>query len=663
MVNTYMHFFLNLRSLAALSALLPCAVLAGQPPARLAEHSASGLELRLAQIDAELEQLAHYSLCSGVGSIGYRSKTHGHGENTEWIEIELGQEFPLDEVMLVPTIWRDTEKGFQADGFPLEFRILAGTRGDPEGFLVASYGMADGILPRLAPVIVPCTGAMVSWVRIEAARLSPRAFDGMHLFQLAEILVFSGKENVALRKPLKTSSNVPGGSTAWDAQFAVDGFMPYLMDAAQGAQSIAYLSPIGSGDRPAISIDLGQPQPVSGMHLHAVDQSDTVPQAYAGDFGIPHHFLVEGADRADFSDARPLLEVRIESIYDTGPIMMWHFPETTCRHVRLTALDPFRSPGSGDQGTRIGFAELELLSNGRNIASGKPVSANFASTDSVRSLAALTDGNNLYGQILPLRDWLNQLARRHALETERPRVAEELNRRYARQKETLVWLSWLVVGLAAMTVIIVLADRMIRQRVVFNTRERIAADLHDELGANLHAIGLLGDLALAATDAPGKLATLLQRMRALTERTGAAARYCTNLLEAKDLYGDLVGDMRRTSARIMADFEHDISFDGEEILRRLKPRRRIDLFLFYKECLINILRHSGATHATTALVATPREIRLTITDNGHGFTGEVPASLRRRARLLGASVVAERAEPNGTRIMLKLKTGTLGGFK
>jgi signal transduction histidine kinase len=143
-------------------------------------------------------------------------------------------------------------------------------------------------------------------------------------------------------------------------------------------------------------------------------------------------------------------------------------------------------------------------------------------------------------------------------------------------------------------------------------------------------------------------------MRALTERTGQAARHCTNLLEAADPHGDFVDDLRHTSNRILADLEHHVEFEGEERLRQLTPRKRVDLLLFYQECLINIIRHSGATRVHSRLSAADGQITLTVSDNGRGLNGQVPASLKRRARLLGAEVEAGAAEPKGARIILRL---------
>ena len=34
---------------------------------------------------------------------------------------------PVDEIVLVPTLWRDSIKGFQSDGFPKAIRVIAGT--------------------------------------------------------------------------------------------------------------------------------------------------------------------------------------------------------------------------------------------------------------------------------------------------------------------------------------------------------------------------------------------------------------------------------------------------------------------------------------------------------------------------------------------------------
>lgn len=640
---------------------------AAATPDSIGSLSLKGLEQRLAAVDQELNQLASYSLRSGIGAVGYRSQVHTSPTDTEWVQIDLGKEVPIHEIVLVPTLWRDTRTGFRADGFPREFKIIAGTASDPAGTVVASFGSSARMLPRIAPLTVSCPGTVASWIRVETLVMAPRAWDGKHIFQLAEILVFEGEENVALRRPVQTSSPEGAGSPAWDKNYMVDGFVPYLMDAAGGAQSLAFVSEVGIGEQPSLTIDLGESLPLDRLHYHATDLSDTVPQAIIDDFGVPRRLLLEGANRADFSDAVQLLDYHMESVYDTGPIIVRRLPITSCRHIRMTAVVPFINTLGPIKGSQFGAAEIELFSRGRNVALGRPVQADFTPNIPERSFSALTDGRNLYGTILPVREWLNELALRHDLETERPIIAMELEHRYARQKTNLNQMGWLAVLLGAGIISTILIERIVRMRQVSRIRERLAADLHDELGANLHTIGLLSDLAAEARESSEESATLYRRIRSETERSGIAVRHCSDMLSAKGLYTDLLADMRRASNRIMAKLEHEISIKGEEYLKVLPPRTRADLFLFYKECLVNISRHSGATKYTTELEAAADRIRLRICDNGRGLEisekHAVPSSLKRRARLLDAKVTVENPPAGGTCIELNLRTRKWGFYQ
>ena len=51
-------------------------------------------------------------------------------------------------------------------------------------------------------------------------------------------------------------------------------------------------------------------------------------------------------------------------------------------------------------------------------------------------------------------------------------------------------------------------------------------------------------------------------------------------------------------------------------------------FIFYKECLVNITHHSGATKYMTELKATAETIHLKICDNGRGRIVRIKVALR-----------------------------------
>lgn len=624
----------------------------------VAEHfSTTQLEQRLKAIDAELDQLARFNPRSGTGSIGYRSPPHLNADQLEWVQVELEQPTAIDQIVLVPAIWRDTANGFLADAFPVEFRILAGTDPNSAGTVIASFSEENQLLPRIAPLVVPCD-ITASWVRVEATKLSARQFDGQFNLELAELLIFSGEENVAINRPISLSSAdshlEPAQLPGRKKEFLVDGFMPYQMDTGQGDKTVAFFNGAGPTSTPTITIDLQAVLPLSRIHLHTVEQSDTAPQSTTSGLGLPKYLIVEGAQRADFSDAIILMEYRKVSIYDVGPIIVRAFPETPCRYVRLTALEPDLIYGDRIIRSRVGFAEIELFAFGENVALKKPVTTELLT--GYRASSLLTDGSNFYGRILSTREWMAQLARRHQLELERPPIAAELNQRYAQQQTMLQRMIWLAALLLVIIGFILLINRSLHQRAIHRTREQIAADLHDELGANLHAIGLLSDFVSREKENPQQLEQLMQRMRSLTQRTAAAAKYCTNMLEAEGLYDDLAVEMRRTASRVTTDHQHDLFFEREERLQNISPGKRIGLFLFYKECLTNIIRHAEATQITTHLVAGDRMLTLSIADNGHGLNGEVPASLKRRARLLKAKLKTESLASGGTQVTLQLKT-------
>ena len=615
------------------------------------------LESRISEIKDELSHLAEFTIRGGVGAVGYRSRTPSDAiDPKEWVQINLPSASMVDRIVLVPCLWRSPDGQLTADSFPLDFKIIGGTENDNEGVLLAELNnQRDHYLPRIAPLTINIAPTRLSWVRIEAERISPRIWDNNLCLQLAEALIFEGRNNVALKATVSASSSEENTDGARKMAYLVDGYTPYIMNAASGEQSLAFVTGAGTEmpKAPLIRLDLEQQYTITQINLHSTEVSDSVPQTEPNDFGIPRKLRITGSTLADHSDAQLLAEYEMRTIYDAGPIIMLPTEPQTYRYLSLHIDRPYRD-GLNDQSyPRIGFAEIEVISGGVNVARNKTATPNFTVDNSARASSALTDGYNYYGDILPVRDWLQELALRHQLENELPRLEDEVKHRYALQQENFRRLVWLAVLLLVAIVILFLIQRINRQRAIFRTREQIAADLHDELGANLHALTLLSEITNKTKDQPQRLDSLLERIRTITQRTVLAARHCTNLLESRELYEDVGAHIRRTSKRMLADLKHDIHIEGEERLQQLSSRKRIDLCLFHKECLANIIRHSGATQAQTTLIATSKYVSLDIKDNGHGIPDEhLPQSIKRRSRLIGAKVTLNTNSEEGTRITL-----------
>lgn len=656
---------MTLQRLLGLMALLGIALQQALGSVSYNDWDLSALETRLSDLDAELEQLPALAMRSDSGSIGYRSDSPEVPDphRTEWVQINLDQEQTIVEIILVPSIRRDTQNGFQADGFPRAFHVLAGTNNEAEGQIVASYSAADQLLPRTAPLVIPCQNLRASWIRIVATELSTRGWDHVYVLQLAEVMLVKDGRNLAFRQHITASSTSPGPFfkyVAHNQNYIVDGFVPYIMDDYKGKQSTAYYCNFPVETPPTLTLDLEAPSLLSQINLHGMEVSDSVPQGNKDDFGMLKHLRIEAANQADFSDARVLVDFESDSIYESGPIMQFQFTEDHYRYLKFTVLksDITKKITNSPRGI-LGLAEIEVFSGNTNVALGKSFAIDGEGIDLHRNLNALTDGRNFYGDILPFDVWMRQLARRHDLEAERPHLVNAINQAYARQKANLRLMGYLASALAVGILIIYLIGRIKAMRQIARIRKRFAADLHDELGANLHAIGLLSDLAHDATDEKEKLQRIVSEVRAVTERTSDAVRYCANSQEARDPMGTLRQDMHRIAKRMMHGMDYQIEVEGETFLQRLKLRTRNDLFLFYKECLVNISRHSGATAFSVQLTADARRIQLIIEDNGQGYSAEsgvdVPPSLKRRAQLMHAQIQLECSDNGGTKIILTLK--------
>jgi hypothetical protein len=164
---------------------------------------------------------------------------------------------------------------------------------------------------------------------------------------------------VALNAAVSSSSvgNLEG--TRRFSKALTDGYLPYEMNMPGVKNSIAFLSIPTGGERFSLQIDLGESVPINQINLVAIDSSSTSPRDFAGDYGIPDRFVIEGANRPDFFDAVVLVDREKRNFLDIGQILMLRFPETRQRYIRLISLRHHESKNV------VGFAEVEVFSNGQ----------------------------------------------------------------------------------------------------------------------------------------------------------------------------------------------------------------------------------------------------------------------------------------------------------
>jgi len=182
-------------------------------------------------------------------------------------------------------------------------------------------------------------------------------------------------------------------------------------------------------------------------------------------------------------------------------------------------------------------------------------------------------------------------------------------------------------------------------------RKRIAADLHDDLGAKLLTIVHTSESERISTLAREALEEMRLSVRGLTGKPVRLA--------------DALADWRaETVLRLgQANIETDWKGPAEEIEHLLPARAYVQTTRILREAVSNIIKHSGASHCKVRSSVGERDFGLMVQDNGKGIPMELDgkldrghgmSSMKHRAKQLQGQCLVESGPGYGTVIRLTL---------
>ena len=189
------------------------------------------------------------------------------------------------------------------------------------------------------------------------------------------------------------------------------------------------------------------------------------------------------------------------------------------------------------------------------------------------------------------------------------------------------------------------------EQVTEKERKRIAADLHDDLGAKLLTIVHTSESERISTLAREALEEMRLSVRGLTGKPMRLA--------------DALADWRaETVSRLgQANIEADWRSPTEEIEQLLPARGFVQTTRILREAVSNIIKHSGATHCKVRCAISERQFGLTVQDNGKGIPMELDgkldrghgmSSMKHRAKQMQGQCLVESGPGYGTVIRLTL---------
>ena len=624
---------------------------------------------QIAALHSEIAALPAPPLSQQSERIGWHSTFSNTVNATKWLQIELDGAQPFDAVALVPV---DVAYGAYPGpgyGFPVRFRVEVS---DDPAFsaprLLAAYDGADFPNPGDAPVFIPTAGASGKYVRVTATRLWQRG--DRALLALGEVMILRGEINLAALRPV-TASDAYDNAPTWESANATDSqsvLGPPVLSGPSPGNGWHSLIAHAPDSLKWVQVDLGKEMPLDDVRIFPARPKDF--PARSG-FGFPLRFRVEAAIDADFAQPQMLFDqTRADFVNPAENPVVIPARGAHARYIRVTATRLWER--SND--FIFALSELQVYSGGKNAAFGAAVS----SLDSIErgswTSPFLVDGFNSQHPLVEPSGWLRDLSQRReaalklaAAETRQQHLAASLAR------SALRWLagSFLLFGAAAG--LAAHRARRHRGREVERLRQRIAGDLHDEIGSNLGSIALLSEMALQQ---PAGAHSDLTEINRVARETAASMRDIVWLIKpGANTPEDLIAKFRETAGVMLAGL--DWHLDCQSLASSLCLECKRHALLIFKEALYNIRKHAAAKHVAIRLAKRDGLLTMEIADDGVGFNpGPVSAvaglseagksvsaghgleSLRQRAQAMGGGLEIESAPGKGARIIVRMKTDT-----
>ena len=608
----------------------------------------------------ELAALGNPVVGNTVPQLGYQTNQKpAPPPESPWVQVDLGSTQRLDQVALVPVIvdFQPIERG--AYGFPRRFRVDVSNDASFSSFAPLLVHTDDDFPPPgIGPVVIPAGGCEARYIRVTVTRLAEE--NKTFFYALAELIALQGNRNVALGGKVSGSDSV-NIAPRWNMEFLTDGRTPLGPPIRRGVlpQFDAIFAAMGPDKSPAwMAVDLSEEKVIEEVRLHPLHarQGADVPG-----FRFPARFRVELASGADFSDARILFENRDVDFPNPGnnPVTIQATGQSG-RHLRVVMLK-----GETPEASDFSLSEFEVQAGGRRVSDGCTVTTSGDERrHPPRPQQDLTDGSTSYGRLVELPVWLDEWARRAALQSAiRDLDATVSVQTVVAQRRAALTAVMMVLLTGGCAGVLVARNRRVRFREQERFRTRLAQDLHDEIGSNLAGIAVLSETAATQGDANEDNWREIHR---IAHESSEAMREVLWLVGSRQETGiDLGQQMQTAAARLLPGRTIRWAPPPDSLPSGWSMDTRRQIFLFFKEALTNVVRHSGANEVEISTLINDGMFELLIRDNGRGFdvatapTGVGLKSLRDRAASLRGVFVIESIAGSGTVVSLKLPVPTL----
>ncbi len=274
----------------------------------------------------------------------------------------------------------------------------------------------------------------------------------------------------------------------------------------------------------------------------------------------------------------------------------------------------------------------------------------YALNDSVRS-------NEIQSQFKKIEEQYN--SEKNEKQIALLKKDQEINRQQLKQQQFFLFASAIVTILALIGVWLIINRNRLRQRMKeLELRNRIAADLHDEVGSSLSSIHLLSQMA---------------KQHNFNMHDDILTKVSANAYETMEKMSDIVWMIKPTEnegigiKERMQRFMYDLcsgrnivcNFIADDLDKmKLTMSQKKNLYLIFKEAINNAVKYSGSNSLNVVVELRHKNLVMHIQDYGNGFDEKIIMkgngldNMQVRAKELKGSLLISSKLQQGTELNL-----------
>lgn len=229
------------------------------------------------------------------------------------------------------------------------------------------------------------------------------------------------------------------------------------------------------------------------------------------------------------------------------------------------------------------------------------------------------------------------------------------------------WQTWWFYSLIGL-IIIGLFYSIYRYRInqilhLQKVRNRIATDLHDDIGSTLTNINILSELSNKNLEHPKEASRFLKRISEEVTISGQALDdIIWSVNTRNDSIEEMLARMRRYATELFDNSQtvYHLNISSIDHPKKMNMEQRRDIYLMFKESLRNIYKHAAARNVWIQVSVDNGLLTMKIKDDGKGFDPGKPTirnglvNLHARAKKWNGKVLLKSKEEQGTLVVINV---------